>query len=174
MNKIHEDIGKVVARMRPFGAGTDKANVPYYMFGHRLEISQRLTNMAGDGILKYQKYPLVALLMDNTETIEGGVINYNLRILIVAMTAEDDRAQARYDKVFIPILYPLYNSFISNIAKVPGFMWPKDFDYPPHKKTDRPRWGISANEGNLANVFNDPLDAIEITDLRVNQNFKPC
>jgi len=166
-NIIVDDIGTVVAAMQTGG-------VPYYMYGHRLEISNRLTEKGKGKSLKYQKYPLVALRMDFAEDLEGDVIHLKLNIAFIASTEKEYTTEQRYNNVFKPVLYPLYESFLEKLRFSGLFTWPAaDGLNPRHTKFDRPFWGtIQGIEGTDKYIFNDPLDAIEIVDLQINKNIK--
>lgn len=178
MNYLVDSIGAVVAAMRaqtvkpwesPVGTET-----PYYMYGHRVEIAKRLTERGKDKILKYKKYPLIALRMDFPELVEDGVWKYTLNIAILMATEKGYNAEERYTNVFRPVLYPLYESFLLQLRNSGLFMWPAEQQYPEHTKYDRPYWGTAELEGNTENIFNDPLDAIELVDLKLNQRIKNC
>ncbi len=186
MNYIVDDIGAVVTAMQSdatliaaLTAGIPALNsngyavgMPYYMYGHRREIANRLLEMDEDRVLKYKKYPLVALRLDIPEEHEDGIIKFRLNIAIVMRTDQNWNAEERYPLVLKPVLYPLYESFLRNFKTAGLFMWEGDQSEPPHTKLDRPYWGIEEGEGNVANIFNDPLDAIELIDLRFSQNLR--
>jgi len=117
LNYIVDSIGEVVTAMQAdsqliaaLTAGIPALNdrgyttgMPYYMYGHRRELANRLLEKDKDSVFKYQKYPLVALRLDTPEEYADGVVTFTL---------------------------------------------------------------------NVANIFNDPLDAIELIDLKISQNFK--
>lgn len=170
MNYLVEEIGKVVAAMRT-GANSLE---PYYLFGHKLDIANRLLLKNNDEVFKDQKYPLVALFMDFPELIEQGLAKYTLHVVILNLTDANYTIEDRYAKVFKPVLYPLYESFMSCLKKVGKFSYPGDQTYPPHTKIDRPYWGMVYEQGNDRYIFNDRLDAIEITDLKISKTFKKC
>lgn len=186
MNVIVDDIGTVVAAMRTdtvliaaltsgLAALSSKgydAEMPFYMYGHRLEISNRLTEKTADKIFKYKKYPLVALRLDIPEGVAGGMIEYKLNVALLMLTEKNYTAEERYANVLKPILYPMYASLFRKL-KWAGFSWDGGFE-PPHSKIDRPFWGTSGPEGNQANIFTDPLDAIELLDLTIRKRSKGC
>ena len=146
--------------------------MPYYMYGHRRELANRLLEKDKDSVFKYQKYPLVALRLDTPEEYADGVVTFTLNVALVMMTHRMWNSEERYPKVFKPVLYPLYGAFLGGIKNNGGFFWEGDRSKPPHTKFDRPYYGIEESEGNVANIFNDPLDAIELIDLKISQNFK--
>lgn len=162
---IVDQIGEVVDAMRVAPALT-----PYYMYGHRGEINSRLLEKDQDKVFKYQKYPLVALRMDIAEVQTNGVWHFDLNIAILDSTVKDYNAEERMSNVFKPVLYPLYESFLMKLSESGIFFWDNRLEstYPPHTKFDRPFWGTPGNEGNVKNIFSDPLDAIELVNLKIN------
>lgn len=187
---IVDDIGAVVARMKGLNAtsygagmatyltnnGVSSANqllAPFYLYGHRLEISNTLKEMNTDKVRKFQKYPLIALRMDIPEPYSSGIVELSLNIAILAYTDKNWDAEQRMINVFKPVLYPMYKRFMDELWKGGEFFWQGD-KVPDHTKIDRPFWGIEASEANTKYIFNDPLDAIEIMNLKIKKNFKNC
>lgn len=170
MNVITDDINKVVQLVR--AKYTDGS--PYYEFGHRLEIANLLLKKDTNSTKKYEKYPLIALRLPTAETIADEMAGQGLNIVIVTLTKKDYTTAQRYEKVFKPILYPLYYRFFDALRASGKFTWKEYGKMPQHTKTDKPFWGVTGNEGNAKYIFNDPLDAIEITNLKINQHLKPC
>lgn len=187
---VVDDIGAVVARMRGlddslYGTGMatyltnngmSSANqqlAPFYMHGHRLEIASTLLEMNTDKVRKYQKYPLIALRQDFPEPYSNDVTELSLNIVILAYTDKNWNAAERMTNVFKPVLYPMYKRFMEELRKSGNFFW-QGGKVPQHTKIDRPYWGITGNEGNTKYIFSDPLDAIEIIDLKIKKNFKFC
>jgi hypothetical protein len=66
----------------------------------------------------------------------------------------------------------MYESFLTELNDSGLFEWPGFQIRPTHVKIDRPFWGTEGKEGNTAYIFDDPLDAIEILDLKINQTIK--
>lgn len=182
MNFVVDDIGKVVQAMRNggifdpyFDATFTGDGSPYYMYGHRQEISNRLLQMNNDSGKKRKKYPLIALRMDFTEDVNQGMWRSTLNVIIVAYTDPSFNVEQRYANVFKPVLYPLYENFLKKLAASGLFSWDERLEetYPPHTKVDRPFWGTPGAEANLKTIFaNDPLDAVEILNLKLNQRLK--
>jgi hypothetical protein len=165
MRTVVDDIGAIVAEMR----SRNGSDTPYYLYGHRKEIANKLLARNKDKMFTFQRYPLIALRMDFAEDRSEGMIRLNLNLGIFAFTDMNYDAAKRYEVNFKPILYPLYDLFFEVLRESELFTWPGDLDNPPHTKIDRPYWGIEEREGNVRNIFNDPIDAIEILNLRVNQ-----
>lgn len=186
MNYIVDDIGAVVELMRtdaeliaaleaglPALTESPYSNLmPFYLYGHRAEISDTLLQMDDDKVRKYQKYPLVALRLDTPEENSKGMVNYTLNIALIMLTDENYEAPDRYVNVFKPILYPMYDSFLRQLKASGLFSWPLPNARPDHTKYDRPYWGIEQGDGNVKNIFNDPLDAIELINLKLSQPIK--
>lgn len=176
MRYVVEDIGAVVASMRGspllgsiIPTMPHSELLPYYDYGHPLELANRLTAKTRGKEMKFQKYPLVALKMDFPEQKgSGGMNNLVLDILIVAMSKREREVSTRYEQVFKPILYPLYETFLDALRHSGLYHWQGWQDVPPHVKVDRPFWGVVASQGNIKSIFNDPLDAIEIQGLRIS------
>jgi hypothetical protein len=175
-----DDIGKVVNAMKSdlqlqsiFGESL-AGLAPFYLFGHRLDIANRLLIKENDAVYKYQKYPLIALIMDFPELVADGMAKYTLHVVILDSTDPNYTIEDRYSKVFKPVLYPLYYKFLEYLRKVGKFTWQGDQGYPPHTKIDRPFWGTVYDQGNAAYIFNDRLDAIELSDLKISKTIKLC
>lgn len=181
MNVLVDDIGKVVQAMRnggSFDLYSDDTFVgdgsPYYIFGHYQEIANRLLEKDADTDFKFKKYPLIVLRMDFTEDVNQGMWRSALNVIIVNLTNPGYNAEQRYASVFKPLLYPLYEKFLKALRDSGLFSWDQklEMSYPPHTKIDRPYWGTPGPQANLANIFNDPLDAVEILNLKLNQRLK--
>lgn len=197
---VVDDIGTVISRMRPinisYGEGMveymarisnpavvfdetfdytfQNANMllmPFYMFGHPVEIAKRLVDKDKNR-QSAQKYPLIALRMDIQETVSKGIWSYSLNLLIANYNDKKWNAEERMENIFKPVLYPIYERFMQELQNSGLFFWPGNLDYPEHTKVDRPFWGTESQQGNVKNIFNDPIDAIEIIGLKVNQRRK--
>lgn len=173
MDSIVDLIRDVVASIPAIQAIQDaypKGNgKPYYMAGHLGEIRNRLLNKTKDKIEKYEKYPLIILRLDTPETIISNMCYYNLNVIIVTQTEKQINAEERTEAIFEPILYPLYNLFMQWIVESGEFTWDGDPAMPEHVKIDRPYWGTIAADMNDKNEMPDPLDAIEIVNLKINR-----
>lgn len=172
MNPIVNSIAQVVAKMRdpltPDGP-------PYYEFGDLAAISSLLNAKDNRKQLKYKKYPLVFLLMDTAENHGEGatMAKYDLTVGIAVLTQGKYTPRQRYEMNF-PTLYTLYEDFLLRLRQSGLFTWPGDQTRPQHTKVDRPYWGAETATGNVKNKFSDPIDAIEITNLKINQRIKLC
>jgi hypothetical protein len=175
---VFDEIGKVVQSMRNGGSflpyvDNDSNLSPYYMYGHRMEIASRLTEKT-KGVNKNKRYPLIALKMDTAEKARGDERDFNLNIVIATLSDVKSTADHRMTNTFRPVLYPLYELFLKQFRNSGLFFWEGDLSYPQHTKIDRPFWGTEAKEGNLKNIFDDPIDAIELVDLQFSMKKKGC
>ena len=164
-NYVTDDIGLVVAAMRE-----DGQDDPYYLYGTRVEINSILKTKSQIDA----KYPLVALKVPIVWRSEGGMIHYSLNLAIMSFTDKNYRAAQRYENVIKPILRPLYNLFLEKLKIVGGFSWTNEGHEPYHIGREVPFYGTEGKEGNLKNYFDDPIDAIEIVDLKISQKIKNC
>jgi hypothetical protein len=171
---IEDDISKVVDSMNEYSL-PDHPDVRkvYFMSGHRKEINLRLVEMSKDGAKMYDKYPLVALRLDVPEIYLGELVHFNINIAILMNTGKDLNSDQRREKIFRPVLIPLYELFIERFTRAGLFSW-KDQIAPPHTKINRYMWSTLTLEGGVANPFTDPLDAVELIDLKFNKHIKNC
>ena len=148
-------------------------NGVYYEHGHLIEINDTLTQK-GKTSLEFQKYPLIMLLQDFPEVRQDGHKQLTLRLIITANTRADIKANERYEKVFKPLLVPVYKQLIDSIVWSGKFFWDGDLDNPPHTRTDRPFYGVGSENGNVRYIMSDKLDAIEVSELQLNYIEKDC
>jgi len=169
---------KVIVKMRgtfdPTFDATFGQGAPYFMYGHILEISNRLLkkDVAGPNA-KHKKYPLIALVMDTEEDFVDEMYKYKAHVLLLMKTEGKYETPERYQKVIKPILYPIYFKLLDGLRKSGDFTW-SGGKYPAHKKYDRPLYGTVAANKNVKTIFNDPIDCIELMDLIINSPFKNC
>jgi hypothetical protein len=143
----------------------------FYFFGHPMEINNTLSSCSATEAFRNQKYPAIFLIMDFAEkrnTHPDVEVETMLQLLIVAESTIDDRAADRYGKVFKPVLYPIYETFIKKLQN-DSLVWSPLNGFIPHEKIDRPLIsGLQVKVGNgIKNLFNDCLDAIEIANLQL-------
>jgi len=159
-------------------ADYDTNNVlPYYLYGHPLDINNVLTQKAKSPEFRYKRYPLIALMQDFTETHDSFAYFYTVspKILILNYTEQNYNSKQRYENVFKNILYPIYDELIQNILDS-NLIDVTVIEDLTHTKTDRLYWGKVGIQGSQGKIFNDFLDAIEIdfTELKVIRQLEPC
>lgn len=146
----------------------NEGEVPYFMPGHPVEITNRLKDKDDDKVYKWKKYPLIVLLLDIDENNVGGIVNLTANVIIMNYSDENYNVEQRMENVFKPILDPLYELFFEELLNSGLFVWQRPGIKPDHRKINRPAWGQTSEGGNTALIFEDPLDAIVITDLRIS------
>lgn len=151
----------------------------HYLHGHPLEIIETLKQRDKSEAFTFKKYPLVALFQDFNETYSVSPDSYfasnevNLHIIIAKATSPDYKAPERYDKNFKPFLYPIYMSLKQKLFESGKFLIAAP-ELISHTKTDRLYWGRQGLYGNEGNIFDDWLDIIELTNLKLKTDLKFC
>lgn len=166
-------IGDIVSNMEVIPAVAERypksEGEVFYMAGHLLEVTNRLINKTKDMEDKYLKYPMIVLHLDTAIPIVDNVAQCNLNILIVTETEKFINAEQRQEEVFNPILIPIYKEFIKQLVWSGQFMWTGDPTMPPHTMIQRPYYGFQSGDKNIKSKTADPLDAIEIINLKINK-----
>jgi hypothetical protein len=179
-NVVEDDIRAVVASVQgTIGANawdfTTGSTSPNFMTGHPLEIANRLTLKNSNPSQANNKYPLIALKLDIVARTAGDMLEYNLNIVIAAFTSKDLTSEQRLEQTFRPKLIPLYNAFLGKLKTSGKFTWDRMLlTAPPHDMIRRYYYGTLTPQQSAKNLFHDPVDAIEIVDLRINSRIKTC
>ena len=138
-----------------------------YSFGHIREVASTLQQYSQTTEYSVQKYPRVILILDYPEDRSNvGYIAVKVQLLIVANSNAQYKADKRYDLVFKPILYPIYNKLMSKLLSSPYV----DNNILPHDKIDRYALSSALNESILSDgkpLLIDNLDGIEIRNLNI-------
>lgn len=150
----------------------------HYLYGTGYEIIETLMQLSKTA--PFEKYPCVCLFLNVNEEFNESLGIYSrlpeLRIAIVNGTDANYKAKQRDDKNFKPILTPIYQElleemFLSCALQKPGLGY-------DHSATRNYFWGREVLYGHEANVFEDKLDAINVTfrDLKILSTYcpKPC
>jgi hypothetical protein len=144
----------------------------FYQYGHVNEIEAILRSYSETEDFRKQKYPAIFLLTDFLER-KGGNPDYEteamLQLLIVAASGKDYRTAERYEKVFKPVLYPIYEVFMKQL-KNDSRVVTKQYGELPHTKIDRSLvsgFQLKTQGGKTGNLFSDHLDAIEVNNLNL-------
>jgi hypothetical protein len=110
------------------------------------------------------KYPLFGLIQPFEEIRgrERGIMaEARFTVVLASLTSPSWSPDQRLCNSFLPILYPLYNSFIEAVKKS-GYFMLKNTSLISHVKTDVYQWGEADT-----NVFSDYVDAILISNLEL-------
>lgn len=155
-----------------------KALEPYYDYGHVLDILAKLTAKDENEVYKFQKYPLVALILDTEENHDREhYISYSFspQVLILEQTDENYTSQDRMTNTYKPVLYPIYEDLIEAVKEYTLFYFQPQ-NLVPHTKHDRMTWGSASVAGNTSTVLNDYLDGIELNfdNIQVFKNYNDC
>lgn len=145
----------------------------HFIYGHPVEAVNTILEMTKNPTSAAKKYPLIFMYMDFDEEHDGTIdqgVKVSLRFALATWTDPKWKAAERYTNTFKPILYPLYDEFLYRIASS-GYFLVTSENTIPHTKTDRPYWGSSNGQGNVAN---DHCDVIELTNMKLNVFFPVC
>lgn len=146
--------------------GQPDTETPYYDYGTWKTLTNKLLKKDQDREFMYKKYPLIALNVVAPYECVNNMYTFTLNIAILAFTDKNYTEQDRQENVFKPVLYPLYEAFLKQL-RGQGFTFGKgNMLRPEHKGIDRYFWGSDSDKGNR---FNDPLDAIELTELKISK-----
>ncbi len=174
MNHIKDDI-EAIARLSLQGFTLDdsfdkysRGAFPYFMYGHPVEINSRLESKKIGKVTKSMMYPLIALRADVVQERSGGLVRYNLNVAIFTNASAGLNAEERTEQKFKPILIPIYDRFIAALRSSGLFIWSGD-PVPSHTYVERPFWGTGNDQGTTKKLFNDPVDCIELIDLKLNK-----
>lgn len=140
---------------------------PYFEHGHPLEIINTLKEKSADDTLKFKKFPLIALFEDFEMDSQSGVFKAGtkLNILFITDTDRNYKAADRYTNSFNAILTPIYTLFKKHLIRQRGIhVMHKTID---HKAIYHLYWGKKGLYGNDGNIFDDHIDAIELSGLDI-------
>lgn len=138
-----------------------------FSYGHIREVASTLQQYSQTTEFSALKYPRVILVLDFPEDRSNvGYIGAKLQVLIVANSSAQYKADKRYELVFKPTLYPIYNKLMSKLLSSPYI----DNNIIPHEKIDRYALSSALNESILSDgkpLLVDNLDGIEIRNLSI-------
>lgn len=150
-----------------------------YQYGHFRELIVTLGQWDTDPTLRMGKYPMIYVVQDFVEhrgKLAGVYADLTLQVIICHQTEDDYKIGERYVNVFKPVLYPIYYSFMKQLALSP-MTFPSSPDLIAHDKWDRSFWGTSkvvGSGGTDRSVLNDFVDAIDIQNLQIKIDYQPC
>jgi hypothetical protein len=136
----------------------------YYLYGHPKEITKRLQEYTESFTSSNKKFPLIVLFTDITVNRDKRRTDIygkaKLRILIANITEGEYISEQRTAINFKPILHPIKSLFIEQMERHKQFT----FDWVEFSETECYFYGTEMND---KNIFNDRVDAIEISNLNV-------
>lgn len=135
-----------------------------YEIGNYSEVNSIIT---GKAQTELPRFPLIWFIIPYGEivTIEHGV-EANLRFIIATTTKMELTYKQRFQESFDLVLVPIYESFKRRIY-FSGMFSMTDPEYVPHERNYLPYWGKEVNGVNVANMFNEPVDVLEIKNLKL-------
>ena len=147
---------------------------PVQFFADRfLQIGGELSIRGKSNIGSEQKYPAILLFCDNLqerrENLKQWQVEATLHLLIVDNAAKGDNGDVQRDKVFYPILYPIYECFFDAILNHPRIFTKGDTIR--YDKFDRLLLNAIIGENQ---PFADRLDGIELKNLRLKIVEESC
>lgn len=158
VDKIAECVQYAGDKLLPILSAYD-ANITgiNYMYGPPKEMINTLTDWTKLNGKDKDKYPVVMLFQSFVETYTLGVVDAaNVRIIIARRNSDPKlKAPQRYENNFKPVLYPVYEELMRQLA-----IESNNFAFVDHIKTDWPFWG--GDDQQAANPFGDKVDIIEI------------
>jgi len=174
--KVQDEVLATIQTNETTALGETAINAIDYQFGHKRELIQTLAQMDADSTLRLYKYPLVYIVLDFREARgkkPGVFASTRLNVIIAHHTDATYKITDRIEKVFKPVIDPIYYSFIRQLAKAPQTLQGNP-DMIEHDRWLRSYWGTQAVGGNSAIALNDYVDAVEITNLDLEFNYEPC
>ena len=158
------DILRTVTKKAEIALGLGSVN---YLYGPIYEIIDKLNIMSKSAATTGKKYPFVAIVTDVAES-KGERPDMDSRIslpsvIFACITDEKMMVEDRYDNSFRPILQPLYEQWMHQLAK--SFdVEVADENLIKHTKTDHLFWGKSQLWA-ARQIAVDNIDAIEVNNL---------
>lgn len=152
----------------------------HYMYGHMLEIVNQVQLLSGGNQSAFDKYPLVAFLLDSKVTrrdkTQYGQQNCHIVIINQCYDAQgNETAKQRDINNFEPILTPIYMELIKQVSlRGDLFLGMNGESSVSHDVTNRYYWGKSELFANTKNIFMDRVDAIEIENMQLTINLNYC
>lgn len=145
----------------------------HYEYGHHTDVRERLVTKSKSH--PETKYPLVVLFEDHRikHGEEGLAGIADLKLIILFSSRKDVTREQREEKVFRPILYPIYFELLKQL-KLSGKFQIYDVTKIQHDQINRPHWGDPGLYKNEGYLFNDVLDGIEIANLQLKTYLDNC
>jgi len=145
-----------------------------FMFGPVDEVIMKLSAMSKTPTTNTKRYPLLVLFTDVAEQ-RGQDVGTSATItipsiIIAHVTLQSYTAEQRMEKVFKPVLLPLYEMFLSELEENTTTQV-LSRNLIPHTKINRLAWGRTAlfTERDAGTDF---IDAIEIQNLQLSLYYK--
>lgn len=141
------------------------------------ELIETLFQADKSGEERFKKYPLVHLVQD-IAIERGSDIGFygttNLTIVFIHQTQQNFKTDERDEKVFKPVLWPIYYEFMEQLKRSAWILnpWQNTGEF-RHRVIKRAFWGNRKLETSK-NILNDYVDAIEVQNLQLKINYSNC
>ena len=141
------------------------------------ELIETLFQADKSGEERFTKYPLVHLVQD-IAIERGSDIGFygttNLTIVFIHQTQQNFKTDERDEKVFKPVLWPIYYEFMEQLKRSAWILnpWQNTGEF-RHRVIKRAFWGNRKLE-TTKNILNDYVDAIEVQNLQLKINYSNC
>lgn len=155
---------KLLCRLQRYNKEIECLN---YRYGRPSEINKAIQEMSDGVASKRQKFPLIAVLEPYTIVYpsNGGYAFIDSVDLLIAMPSSDEwDSYTRQTENVDPILQPIYEELLLQIADSPAVVAPNIKKDLPHRRT--------VHKG--GKFFNDLVDVIEIKGLQVKLRNHNC
>lgn len=142
----------------------------FFQFGYWQNIHDQLLDYGNTATLRSQRFPLIILHADFTETtVNAWTIRINPTFYIVTQSEQNYSIEKRIEEIYKPILYPIYKDFITAIRHSEKF-YINGQDI-PHTRKDLYYLSSAGAEQNKISWI---VDAIEIKFSQLNMVKPKC
>jgi hypothetical protein len=165
MKRLPDKIEDVVTAI------SSEARPVYYLFGNWVELCNELISKGQSKTTELQRYPLVLLHNDYSETIDeitNKVTVDNAKIYLICQSEPNYSTQQRWESIYKLVLEPIYEDYIERMKF--GSAFHKVLNKLEHERKDLYRLYV----GDKTNRLPDHLDAIELTFKDLVYNLKKC
>lgn len=151
---------------------TDQFEV-FFDVGRYLEVDRRLNEkMQAKATAKSNRFPLIWLPItyDIVSDKNGLTRVSNLELIIAVPTDKDSSTPKRLNTTFRNRLIPIYLELLNQIEQSGFFEIGLNIQ---HRRKDQPYWD-GKDGAQMANLFNEYIDAIQIKGIELNINEPTC
>lgn len=145
----------------------------HFYYGYLTELNDTLAQKDKTSTGSVTKYPFIWL--EQPFTVINSSDNYystaTMKLFIVMESSASYKAAQRMELVYKPVLYPVYTELMNQINKSSAFIIPGGITRIQHSKTD---YYFFSDASGKRSVFNDVVDCICISGLKLNVNPKVC
>jgi hypothetical protein len=146
----------------------DPKEAPYFLKGRPLEIIQLLQEKDESDEYKWKKYPLIVLFTNFTEKrgrAKSLQFEVSPKVAIITESDQDFRTGDRYTNSVKPVLYPIYELLLEEIANNPNFLQSQKRNI----IHDITIWDGNPTSQSAGLSYSDYVDGIDIqfTDLKI-------